>query len=300
MKEFEFHDRVMGCDFSVSLIMANEQEAAARYARMLETARAYDAQFSRFIPESELSRLNATRSLRVSEVLLTVLLLGRELYEKTDGAFNPLVDISRYGYDADIAVVAGSERTLATNTPYDTDFASVSIDEATRTITLQEGQSLDVGGYLKGYCAERLATLEDGVAGVIVNLGGDMFTRGVDAEGAPFAFEIEHPSGEVAARFTYADGAIATSGSYKRAWTTEGKAVHHLLDASGRKNPDTDIVSATVLASTGADAEGYATAAFVLGSPRASQFLVSRGAAYYFILKDGSSLMSNGFPLITL
>lgn len=287
----------MGCDLSIALVMEHKEDADALHARMLAAARSYDAQFSRFIEESELSKLNRERATEVSAECLAVLMLGRELYRKTDGAFNPLVDISRFGYDADIEEVRGAERVgKGVTSPYDIDFSRVHINATEQTVTLAEGQHIDVGGYLKGYAAERLAALAPQTAGVIVNVGGDIYTRGMDVEGQPFQFEIERPeSDEAAATFTYADGSIATSGTYKRRWIRAGTPFHHILDASGRRNPATDIVSATVLGKRGHEAEAYATAALVLGSENAATLLRARGMEFCFIRADGSLIPSPGF-----
>ncbi len=296
MQEFVYEDRIMGCDLSVSLVMADARAANALYDQMRSRAQRYDAQFSRFKEESELSRLNRAGELAVTPEFLAVLKLGFELYEKTERAFNPLVDISRFGYDADIEEVQGTERALTSNAvPYDTDFSSVSIDWERRVVRLAPGQSLDVGGYLKGYVAEKLCHDARSAQGVIVNLGGDIATAGVDAEGAPFQFEVERPDGHSSIAFTYGDGSIATSGSYRRHWTAGGTPFHHILDASGTQNPDTEVVSATVLSARGHDAEGYATAAFVLGREKAAALLASRGVPYCLILKGGSIAASPDF-----
>lgn len=295
--EFSYEDKVMGCDLRVSLIMKDEAQANAAYARMKHLAHAYDAQFSRFIEDSELSRLNQAGEMQVSPECMAVLILGRELYRKTDKAFNPLVDISRFGYDADIKEVRGAEREPRPGTrPYNVDFSSVRINEANRVVTLQKGQHIDVGGYLKGYVAELLCDEAPRGAGVIVNLGGDIFTRGSDIDGKPFRFEIENPlASDASVSFAYTDGAIATSGTYKRRWNLGGGQFHHILDASGRKNPDTDVVSATVLAASGHEAEAYATAALVLGAENAGALLAKRGAEYCLIRTDGSFAVSPGF-----
>ncbi len=294
--EYIYEDRVMGCTLEVSLVMENETEASRAYARMLALARAYDAQFSRFIEDSELSQLNREGERQVTEECRKVLLLGRELYRATRGAFNPLVDISRFGYDADAVHVLGNERAIVgTRAAYDIDFSSVRIG-ADGTVSLSEGQRIDVGGYLKGYVAERLCQEALNASGVIVNLGGDIFTRGRDADGSAFIFSIENPLGDgMPVSFAFEDGGIATSGTYKRRWTVGQKPFHHILDESGVRNPATDVVSATVLAATGHEAEGYATAALVLGMESAAHLLGERGAEYFLIRSDGSSVASAGF-----
>ena len=294
-QEYSYEDRVMGCDLFVSIVAESEAYADEAYAHMRTMAHAYDAQFSRFMEDSELSRLNEAKDMEVSRECAAVLLVGRELYEKTHGAFNPLVQVSRYGYDADIKDVLLTERgTDESPEPYDTDFASVRIQE--NRVALAEGQAVDVGGYLKGYVAERMVELAPLASGVIVNLGGDIYTRGRDQDGNAFQFDIENPRAPHSSiTFAYENGGIATSGVHRRLWSRGGIPFHHILDASGTKNPDSDLVSATVLAKRGHDAEAYATAALVLGSKEGEHLLQEQGAEYCLIRDDGTFVVSPSF-----
>lgn len=294
--EYVFEDMVMGCEFSVALVTQDEIYAQRAYERMRSEARRYDAQFSRFIKESELSRLNILKEMHVSPTCIEVLRVGRELYEKTEGAFNPLVQIARYGYDADIDEVLLTERgNTESSEPYNTDFSSIRITD--RYVYLLPGHMLDVGGYLKGYVAERMTALAPEAYGVIVNLGGDIYTRGRDAQGSAFTFAIEHPhEPNTSISFAYENGAIATSGTYRRVWSRNGVPFHHILDSSGLQNPDSDLISATVLAKRGHDAEAYATAALVLGSKDAGVLLQKNTLEYLCIRHDGTYMVSPLFP----
>jgi len=65
------------------------------------------------------------------------------------------------------------------------------------SIHLNEGQQLDYGGFLKGYLAELIAKnimkYSSNIIGVIVNLGGDIHTEGLDKNGNKFIFNIYNP-----------------------------------------------------------------------------------------------------------
>ncbi len=274
----------MGCDLSVSIVAKHEDTARAAFSTMVAIARSADAQFSRFLPESELSQLNSARSLTVSPEFMEALLLGKRLYRETEGAFNPLVDISRFGYDEDSTVVLGTNRTTIPDSQYDISFERITITGD--IVTLAEGQHVDFGGFLKGHVAERMARAVPDLPGVIVNLGGDLFTLGHDADDRAFTFEIEDPRGLADLSFCARDRGIATSGSYRRQWSYHGTPFHHILDRSGSGNPETDILSATVIASSGVDADAYATAALVLSSQDAVRFLKGREVEYCLIRED--------------
>jgi len=289
--EHIFEDRLMGSDLVVSIIMPSAKLARREYDRAKSLGDSYEQQFSRFIPTSELSRLNESRDANVSTEFMNVISTGFDLYRATDGAFNPLVQIARLGYDVSFDALTGS-RTID-SALYDARLASVSIDEMAQRITLGKGQRLDVGGFLKGMVAERMTKSIQGADGVIVNIGGDIYTIGKDAHGSPFGFDVYDPVNEqVAAVVPVTDGAIATSGIYRRAWEANRERIHHILDKTGIKNPESDLVSATIISEHGHEADAYATVAIVLGSEKAAHLLEQHGLAYVFITKDGKTLMN--------
>ncbi|MFZ1988036.1 MAG: FAD:protein FMN transferase [Minisyncoccia bacterium] len=300
MKEYDYEKRVMGSEASLSIVARDRTVADTAADALFAIAEAEETRFSRFRDTSELSRLNRERSLEVSEDFMGALILGRDLYRRSAGIFNPLVDIARFGYDADITVVKGTDRTgKKEHIPYNINMETVRIDTEAMTVSLQEGQYLDFGGYMKGHIAEKMARAATGCPGVLVNLGGDIYTRGVDAEGKPFVFTIDQPIDSVAElSFFGTNTGIATSGSYNRHWKYHGMPFFHILDDTGAKNPATEILSATVIAQTGAESDAFATVALILGVEAGGKFLEEKGFEYCFIKDDGGVILSGAFPLI--
>ncbi len=291
LREHIFEDRLMGSDLVVSIVMSSPDMARKEYERAKSLGNDYEKRFSRFLPTSELSRLNDTGVADVSSEFIDVISTGFSLYRDTHGAFNPLVQIARMGYDTSFDTLNGPREIDHGN--YDVHPTSVSIDEVSRHIVLGTGQRLDVGGYLKGMVAEHMAKSIEGADGIIVNIGGDIYTTGKDENGAPFGFDVYDPVNEqVAVVVPLTDGAIATSGVYRRAWEADGKRVHHILDETGTQNPTSDLVSATIIAEHGHEADAYATVAIVMGSERASRLLRERGLSYVFITHEGKTIMN--------
>ena len=298
MNEFDYEKKIMGSEANISIVADDRAIADAAAAVLFEIAEKEEARFSRFREGSELSRLNREHALKVSEEFMEALLLGMELHRTSAGIFNPLVDISRFGYDADIASVKDMNRIGKEIMPYNTHMEAVLIDQETMTVSLQEGQNLDFGGFMKGHTAEKMANAALGCQGVVVNLGGDIYASGLDAEGKPFVFTVENPMDQDADLLFFATNAgIATSGSYNRHWKYRDTPFFHILDSSGMKNPDTEILSATVIARTGAESDALATAALILGSGAGEKLLKDNGCEYCLIAKDGSFVLSDAFPL---
>lgn len=296
IQEYVFEDKKIGSSFLVSLIADSKEQAWSTYKDLALIADEYEQRFSRFRPDSELSQLNEHGTVRASVQFREMITLAKTLYDETGGTFNPLVDIARFGYDKDIALVRGLEHEGPAVDPYAISFEGVEYDNG--HITFTHGQRIDMGGFLKGHMAEVLALVaqKQGIAGGIVNVGGDSYTWGRDAQGERFQFEIEHPTTpETPLVFSCENSALATSGSYKRKWKRNNTEQFHILDASGLQNPNTDVESVTVLTQSGARADAFATTALILGSTKGSAFLTQRQCAYCFILKDGSVRSSPEF-----
>ena len=167
--------RAMGTD--VALFLAAEPGPAAEAA--LESAEReferVEALLSRFRPESELSALNRAGRLEAGDDLLAVVDLALDARARTGGRFDPTVH--------DALVAAGYDRTFEEVAP---DGASEhaaarcggAVRIAGRTIELEPGTHLDLGGIGKGYTVDRAAAILSAAGPALVDAGGDIAARG--------------------------------------------------------------------------------------------------------------------------
>jgi len=119
---------------------------------------------------------------------------------------------------------------------------------------------IDPSGLVKGWALDQAAALlqGEGVSNFTINAGGDVVTRGRPGPDELWRVGIQHPWSrhEVAAIVGGTDLAVATSGRYERG--------EHIIDPrTGRSARG--LMSVTVIGDDLALADGYATAALVLG-----------------------------------
>ncbi|GIE93325.1 FAD:protein FMN transferase [Paractinoplanes rishiriensis] len=153
---------------------------------------------------------------------------------------------------------------------------------------------LDPSGYVKGWsvevASERLVAA--GCANHFINAGGDIRTRGHQADGTPWRIGIRHPS--VPDRLSWVlaltDGAVATSGMYER-------GDHVINPRTGM--PSKGLRSVTVVGPTLAMADAYATAALAMGEPALSWLakLATDGYESAVVTDDGRAFTSAGLPV---
>ena len=160
---------------------------------------------------------------------------------------------------------------------------------------------LDFNSIAKGYTvditAERLEEL--GISDYMVNIGGEIRCRGNNPEGKEWTIGIETPYDGNMAQDSFekiisvSDCAVATSGNYRRFYIDDnGKKVAHTLSPRTGYSVVSDLLSATVIAPTCAEADAAATMFMAMGSEGGALELAQRCAAeygwsYYFIYADG-------------
>jgi thiamine biosynthesis lipoprotein len=219
-----------------------------------------EARWSRFRPDSEVARINASagRAVRVSPATLDVLEACVYWIRATGGVFQPLVGgaLVAWGYRRSLADRAAYAQTSPDPRRLE---GRPRVDRAQGTVRIPAGTRLDLGGIAKSWMAGRAASLVRGRCddpAVMVDAGGDL----VAARGRHLV-AVEDPRDHEApplARVWVGEGqGIATSGFGRRRWQNgDGRAAHHLIDPeTGAPGPRThatvvsdDPVAADVLA----------------------------------------------------
>ncbi|MEP6625485.1 MAG: FAD:protein FMN transferase, partial [Acidimicrobiia bacterium] len=262
--------------------------------RAEDTLHALEAKWSRFLPESELSLLNAAgggRPVVVSAVTFALIARAVDAWRRTDGTFDPtgLDAIRAWGYDRDFPDVAplGAALDHIAGQPF-RGCGNIHLDSTVRAVTLPAGVRLDLGGIGKGYAADLVADdlLAAGVAAACVDLGGDLCVRG----DGPYdgAWEVVFDDPDLAARWgrlRCASGAMATSTRLRRRWRRGAREVHHLLDPATGAPAVSGLASVTVVAGEAWWSEVLAKAAFVRGA-EAARALIERAGADGVLVAD--------------
>jgi thiamine biosynthesis lipoprotein len=253
-------------------------------------------QFSRFLPDSELSRVNSdTGSVvrvsplmaRLAAAIATAGSLSNGLVDATQ-----LEEIELAGYTSDLESSVPLEVALALARPRRAAAASrearwslVGVDLHENTIRRPPGVRFDSGGIAKGLFADVLAQRLAGYASFAVNCAGDLTIGGTERRVRPV--HVQSPfDGRTLHTFTLKHGGVATSGIGRRSWLDDhGRPAHHLLDPSTGKPAFTGVVQATALAASALLAETRAKAA-VLAGPRGARTWLPDGGV--IVLDAGS------------
>lgn len=262
----------------------------------------FERRWSRFIPSSDICRLNAAGGEPVEVHPTTIDLVTHlvQAWHATHGAFDPtlLGALMGLGYvssweDPTRSSPVAGPIALRGNA------GQIEVDAAHNVVRLPADTAIDAGGLGKGFAADVIAAdlLARGAAGVLVSLGGDLRVAGVAPQGGGWAVGIDDPTDRTAsiAQVRLDGGGVATSGTDRRRWQHDDRTVHHLIDpttcepAVHQDGAGRTIVSATVIAGTAAWAEAWTKAVMVRGHAALDE-IAALGLAALVVHDDASTV----------
>jgi thiamine biosynthesis lipoprotein len=232
--------------------------------RAMWEIRKIDRLFSRYQPESEVSRINQLAGkapLEVSPETLECLRIAQKINDISSGAFD---------------ITLGYPHFFVLNV------------QKRKAYLKREGITIDLGGIGKGYAAEaaRRLLLKKGAKSAMIDMRSSIAVFGK----RDWEIGIQHPRDEdkLLGSVILGDGqSLATSGDYERG--------EHIIDARIRV-PAKGCQSVTVVGRNAAVTDAIATAVFVLGPVQGIQFIESQpGIEGMIVDRDGKIIQSSGF-----
>jgi thiamine biosynthesis lipoprotein len=223
----------MGNTAEVTVVggLDDSHEFAKRRLQTLEQ------KWSRFIPTSDISRLNMSRGeptpVHRDTVTLVKYLVGA--HEHSNGSFDPtllpvLVDL---GYGNSMSDVSMSTILPSNRPSFTQPLSRTRIDDVTCVVQLPMGITLDPGGLGKGLAADLVATelIEAGAIGACVNVGGDLRCVGTGPDDDGWDIDIESPfdASDTIAKLAVRSGGVATSSTRAKRWHTQRGEFHHVI-----------------------------------------------------------------------
>lgn len=243
----------------------------------------FEKQFSRFIPESELSRFNKNSGTKqfITDDFKKLLKASKKISIESKGIYNPFIlpALQKAGYTK--SFVDGTESDVyddySKRTVVNIDRLEIEDDWA----RIPYGTAIDIGGCGKGYLADCLADLLDGlVDGYSISLGGDIVTAGHDENNKNWIITIQNSSeeetsilGEITMpkeRFS-----ISSSGIFIKKGIKANKEWHHIINPETLLPAETDIMLSTVCHEKALYSDVLASCSIILGSTKSFAYLKS-------------------------
>ncbi|WP_162628070.1 FAD:protein FMN transferase [Arcticibacterium luteifluviistationis] len=220
-------------------------------------------------------------------------------YEISGGAFDPTLSplIDAWGF----------ARKHGTGLPSDRDIDSLKNYVGLNKFRLEgnklykdfAGAQLNFNAIAQGYTADVLGDYleEQGVPNYLVEIGGETKAKGLNQSGSKWKVGIEKPdfnqtstTNAVKTVVGLTDGALVTSGSYRKYIEKDGKKYSHTLDAKTGKPVTHNLLSAAVVVPEAMDSDAYATMFMVMGKDAALKYANEHNLAIQCIFDDNGIL----------
>jgi FAD:protein FMN transferase len=265
---------------------------AAAHAARAEVDR-LNAIFNTRDPHSEISRLNRSILHFASESLFEVVSSAERWRMESGGAYSGR--LGRVVDEWERAIDAPPSRDYLARLARETEEAVVRLHRDTRAIEKPRVVEFALDGIAKGWIVDRafeMAMCASGVYGALVDIGGDIRCGGRAPDSSGWRVGVSDPNlpfdnAPLVATTLLKNEAIATSGAGPRDREFNGRRYSTTL--SPRDGwPIEHHVSATMIASTAADADALASAMLVATTEEAMAFADKLGLAARITAGDGS------------
>ena len=274
-----------------------------------------DFSVSGYNKESVLTAFNEEGNPRVDKIFLDNFLASRKMTEESGGMFDasaaPLFDLWGFGFKT------GTEVTQAM---IDSVLQFVGMEHfKVDSLKAKDGQDsililrddprckLNFNAIAQGYTSDLIAAKfsEMGMENYLVELGGEVYAKGVNPKGKFWNVGIDRPvdgnnspGADIQAVVQISGKGLVTSGDYRKFYIKDGKKISHSINPKTGYPVEHNLLSATVVAENATIADGYATYLMVLGFDKAREVVESNeNIEALLIFSDGDSLkvwMSDG------
>ena len=265
---------------------------------------------SRTKADSLVSGLNRDGSIRhLTYDYWNLIARAKEYRDATNGAFDitiaPVMDA--WGFTGDSFRVPEQSELDTLLKKVNSDAIQM-LGSPSDSVTLGEGQAIDLGGIAKGYTSDCVEAVfyDHEIENGKISLGGNVFVLGTKPDGSDWRVGIKDPRNEsgLAAILSLRDAYAITSGGYERYFEENGKTYHHIIDPATGYPADSGLLSVTVVAAdngpdwagagNGAMCDAFSTALFVMGEEQALDFWRNSGYDFDLVL-----VTENGRVVIT-
>jgi thiamine biosynthesis lipoprotein len=277
----------------------NTDVAAIKKSTDEEFAR-LDKVLSNYRPDSLIEQFNAVKSTdpqAVSGEIVDLIIQARVASEASNGCYdltiNPLFKL--WGFKGDKLTPPDAATLKATLQQIG--FKQLEITDAEHLRKLNPDLTVDVSSIAQGYSVKRIANLleQQGITDYLVEVGGELQTRGKKPDGEPWRVALEKPVSEertmqkVVTINRSEPIAIMTSGTYRHYFDVDGKRYSHILDAKTGTPVTHNTVSVTVIDDDPTKADAWSTALMCLGREAGLAAANKAGIAALFIEHQGEA-----------
>lgn len=315
-KQRVFSGMTMGTSYQVKVITNDNSASIEKLDEQIKNRlESLNQTFSTYIETSELMQFNQAeigQPQAISEDMQVVMSIAQEIYDLTDGAFDPtvapLVDLWGFGPKATGDIIPQAEQIQQARSAIGLNY--LVLNNTTKEAQRERDIQLDFSAIAKGYTVDAVADLlkSSGIEHYLVEVGGELRAGGHKQNGDLWRIAIEKPSPLnvsleqmpleqapfeqrpleqiVQQVIALQDAAVATSGDYRNYFEKNGKRYSHTIDPRTGYPVDHGLASVTVIEKTALRADALATAMMVMGHEDSLMLAEEYNIPVYILVKE--------------
>ena len=244
----------------VHIFTYSQTKANQLAKKILENSKKLEQKYNFYNPNSFLSQINQRKIDKLDFQTQEILKRAKNFYYKTDTIFDITIGtLTQARKQKSIQAIEEETQKLLP-------FVGVEHFKIKKNrISFDNSHTLiDLSGFVKEFAIDQAIKIlkKAKIKSALVNFGGDIYALGTKPNSQPFVVGIKNPLNpkEHIKRVALTNQALTTSASYERFLEVEDKTYSHIID----KSPiQTDIISATVIASNAVESGVYSTSLMI-------------------------------------
>jgi thiamine biosynthesis lipoprotein len=294
--------KALGTQCEVQYAAADAARATAFEHAAVAWVQRFEAKYSRFLPDSLVSRINTAAGrawVEIDAEMEQMLNLCGSLHFMTGGVLDatalPLLRL--WNYKAEHPRVPGDDEVAAARRLV----GWSKVQRAPGKVFLPEpGMALDFGGFGKEWAVDIVAQIagEHGLTAALVDFGHDLRAVGIPPGRPAWHVGLEDPQRPGTPRGSIAISGgqgVASSGDYLRCFVVSGRRYGHIVDPRTGRPVANGCLQATVIAGSCLQAGVLSTTAFVLGVTEGLKLIQSTAGAEGLLVTHETRAQTRGF-----
>jgi thiamine biosynthesis lipoprotein len=298
-KKHEIFGNTQGTTYSIKYFAENETITQKSIDSILQL---FDTELSTYIPTSKISKINQNdTTIIVNNWFKDVYKLSYQVYQESNGLFDPTIGIlvNAYGFGPKKVAQMPNELEIKQF------LKKVGLNKvniyANGTITKEyPDMFLDFNAIAQGYAVDVLVNYlkSKKIENAMVEIGGEVFAFGKNLETQKlWSIGIENPTQknnnrEILEKVSLQQSGLATSGNYRKIKTDSitGKKYVHTLNPKTGQSQESNILSATVITTSAALADAYATTFMLMNLNEIKLFIKNKPNIKILIIYQNEQL----------
>lgn len=291
LKLFKFQFRALGSANDMQFYWHDQDQASSISESVINEIKLIESKYSRYLPESIVSKINAAsglESIEVDQETAALLDYAQVCYQESDQLFDLTSGVLRKAWNFKNNLLPSQDNIMAllplvgwNNVEWHKPLFKLKI----------KGMEIDFGGIGKEFASDRACQKlqKHGVKHGLVNLGGDIRIIGAQPNDKAWNIGITHPriNGTLIASLQIKNGAIATSGDYERFIEVDGVRYSHLLNPKSGWPVKNSFQCVTIISESCLVSGSISTIAMLMGERAGLRYLEDLKVPYLVVNSNG-------------